>query len=151
MVLLWLLSMCCTQDDQNIILDVKTIVNKDPDEVEEILGKPDSTYTSHMMGKSVFCQLYKNVQTIEIQYPGSRATDIVVYGTSGLPFDQTALSAFNLDYGKQHPSDYRKGRLIRWSDFGQFSSISFYNTRQDNGHNIIAFDIFFKAKGMTGR
>ena len=151
-LLAWLcfLSVSCKQDEhQNIILDVKAIVNKDPGEVEEILGKPDSTYTLQMMGKSVFCQLYKDTQTVEIQYSKSRATDIVVYETNGLPFDQTALSAFNLNYGKQHPSDYRKGSFMRWSDFEEFSSISFYNAKQDSTNNVMAFDIFFKAKDVT--
>lgn len=129
------------------MLDVKAIVNKGPSEVERIIGKPDSVYTIQMMGKAIFCQLYKK-HNVEIQYPESLATDIIVHGPHHLPFDQTALSAFNLDYRIQHPSDYRKGSYIRWSDFEEFSSISFYNPKKDSLNNITDFNVFFKAKDV---
>lgn len=136
---------CSSKHDnsQAVILDVRAIVNKNPHEVEGILGKPDSVYTLQMMGKSVFCQLYNN---IEIQYPQSAATDIAVSGSNGLPFNQTALAAFNLDYNKKHPSDYRKDSYIRWSQFDEFSAISFYDPKKDSMNRITDFKIFFKAK-----
>lgn len=135
------------QEKERVLLDVRAIVNKDPAQVEAIIGAPDSIYTLHILGKPIFCQLYK-AHNIEIQYPGPGATDIVVKGAHGLPFDQTALSAFNLDYPKQHPSDYKKGNFIRWSDFEAFSAISFYNPTKDSLNNISGFDIFFKARNI---
>ncbi len=136
----------CTQwGSKDILLDVKAIVNKSPKEVEKIIGTPDSTYTLQIMGKKTFCQLYKK-HNIEIQYPKLLATDIIVYGPHELPFNQTALSAFNLDYRVQHPSDYMKDRFIRWSDFEEFSAITFYNTKKDSLNNITDFNIFFKVK-----
>ena len=147
--LLALLIACTDVERDDIVIDVKVIVNKDPVQVEEILGKPDSSYTLQMMGRAILCQLYKD-KAVEIQYPELRASDIVVHESRGLPFDQTALSAFNLDYRKQHPSDYRKGSLIRWTDFEGFSAISFYNARKDSRHNITNFSIFFKAKNQRG-
>lgn len=133
------------QESGGILIDVRAIVNKDPAQVEAIIGTPDSTYTLHVLGKPIFCQLYK-AMNMEIQYQGPVAADIIVKGADGLPFDQTALSAFNLDYRKQHPSDYKKGNFIRWSDFEEFSAISFYNPKKDSLNNISGFDIFFKAK-----
>jgi hypothetical protein len=138
-------SSCTKQKDKDILLDLKAIVNRNPNEVEAIIGKPDSVYFLQMMGKSIFCQLYKK-NNIEIQYPDSGATDIIVYGPHELPFDQTALSAFNLEYESQHPSDYKKDRYIRWSDFEEFSAITFYNPKKDSLDNITDFNIFFKAK-----
>jgi len=139
----------CKQGEQHeIILDVKAIANKRPAEVEKIVGKPDSVYTLQMMGKAILCQRYKKYN-IEIQYPESFATDIIVYGPHELPFDQTALSSFNLDYRIKHPSDYKKGSYIRWSDFGGFSAITF-NPKKDSLNNITNFNIFFKAKASGG-
>lgn len=138
---------CKHHNDEGIILNVKAIVNKDPKEVEKIMGKPDSVYTLQMMGKGIFCQLYKK-HNIEIQYPESLATDIIVYGPHELPFNQTALAAFNLDYRIKHPSDYRKDHFIRWSDFEEFSAITFYNPKKDSLDNITDFNIFFKAKDV---
>ncbi|MEX2231702.1 MAG: hypothetical protein WD824_06060 [Cyclobacteriaceae bacterium] len=142
----FIISISCKQGEQkDILLDVQTIVYKEPAEVEKIIGKADSVYTLQMMGKAIFCQLYKK-HNIEIQYPDSLATDIIIYGPHGLPFNQTALSAFNLDYKIQHPSDYKKDRYIRWSDFEEFSAITFYNPKKDSLNNITDFNIFFKAK-----
>ena len=139
---------CCTEDrSAEIIFDVSAIANKAPEDVVSMLGKPDSVYVLRVMGKAIPCQYYKALN-LEIQYSGSRATDIVVYGAGDLPFDQTALSAFNLDYQKHHPSDYRRGSFIRWTEFDEFSTISFYNTKKDTLNNIATYDIFFKVRGV---
>jgi len=130
--------------EENIILPVKEIAHKDHIEVERILGKPDTTYTLVIMGKAIFCQKY-NKHNIEIQYPNSKATDIIVYGPHQLPFDHTALEAFGLNYNV-HPSDYMRNRYIRWSDVGEFSAISFYDPQIDTLDNIVNYTIFFKTK-----
>lgn len=131
--------------NDSVILDVKRIVNKSPEEVEEILGEPDSAYTITVMGKRIFCQAYAG-NSIEIQYPDRRARDILVTDQTRLAFDQTALSAFGLDYKKQHPSDYKKGSFIRWSNFDDFSAISLYATEKDSLNRVTAFNIFFKSR-----
>src|SRR5687768_12497910 len=144
--LLLSLLICCDQrSEKELILDVTAVVNKKPAEVEEIVGKPDSIYTLRILGKPIFCQLYKRYN-IEIQYPEARATDIVIYGPHGLSFNQTALKALNLDYKTNHPDEYIKGQLIRWFDVAEFSTISFYNPQIDSSGNISNFTIFLKAK-----
>ncbi len=136
---------CLPDTNGRYYVDLKRIVNKRPQEVEAVMGMPDSTYWRVLMGRPVFCQLYRD-EYLEIQYPGRTATDIVVSGPHGLPFDQKALGAFGLNYHQQHPSDYRKNGYIRWVDFEAFSSISFYNTRLDTAGRVQTFDVFFKAK-----
>lgn len=152
--LLWLPLLtltCCTADrPSEIIFDVAAIANKAPDEISSMLGKPDSVYVLRVMGKSIPCQYYKRYN-LEIQYSGSRATDIVVYGARDLPFNQTALSAFNLDYRKHHPSDYRRERFIRWTGFEEFSAITFYSPKKDSMNNIASYDIFFKTRSIGKR
>jgi hypothetical protein len=143
-MLVLILTACSVSVENEIILPVSEIANKRAAEVEQILGSPDTTYTLQIMAKSIFCQKYLR-HNIEIQYPDSLATDIIVYGPHSLPFDQTALTAFGLDY-KIHPSDYRKNRFIRWSGVKEFSAISFYNPQQDSLNNIVNYNIFFKVK-----
>lgn len=136
---------CTSKRDVSVILDIKEVVNKRPMEVEEILGKPDSTYTIRMLGKSIFCQLYKK-NNIEIQYHDSGlATDIVIYGPHSLPFDQSALKAFNLDIDIP-PSQYMEKELLRWYDVDKFAGISFYHVEKDSFKNVKNYYIFFKAK-----
>jgi hypothetical protein len=138
---------CNRNGHEAVIFDVRAIVNKTPAETEAEVGKPDSTYTLRIMGKPIFCQLYEKHQ-VEIQYPEMKATDIVVNGPHGLPFNQSALRAFNIDYKTHHPKQYVKDRLIRWLNVEEFSAISFYNPQFDSSGNISNFTIFFKAKPM---
>lgn len=137
---------CSQKSDENssLILDVKKIAGKTANQVENILGKPDSSYDLQIMGRKIYCQFY-NTNQIEIQYPNTLATEIIVYKTNGLPFNQSTLSQFGLDY-KIHPNEYLKDRLIRWNDIEPFSSISFYNVDKDSVGNITNFNIFFKAQ-----
>jgi hypothetical protein len=140
-----LLISCIDQKKADLILDVRTIINKRPQEVIKILGEPDTTYTEKILGKQIFCQRYKK-HNIEIQYPYSLSTDIVIYGPHGLSFTQSALKAFNLPYQKQHPSQYEKDVLMRWYDFDEFAAISFFNVQKDSIGRIDNFNIFFKVK-----
>jgi hypothetical protein len=136
---------CSQRSDENssLILDVKKIASKTANEVEHILGEPDSSYDLQIMGRKIYCQFY-NTNKIEIQYPNSLATEIIVYETKGLTFNQSTLSQFGLDY-KIHPNEYLKDRLIRWNNIEPFSSISFYNVEKDSAGNIANFNIFFKV------
>lgn len=142
---LLILAGCAADKSAEIIFDASAIANKAPEDVVSILGNPDSVYVLRVLGKPIPCQYYK-VYNLEIQYSDSGATDIVVYGARNLPFDQTALSAFNLDYRKHHPSDYRRGSFIRWTDFDQFSAITFYSPKKDSMNNVTSYDIFFRTR-----
>lgn len=142
---LLILAGCAADKSTEIIFDVGAIANKAPEDVVSILGNPDSVYVLRVLGKPIPCQYYK-AHNLEIQYSDSGATDIVVYGARNLPFDQTALSAFNLDYRKHHPSDYRRGSFIRWTDFDQFSAITFYSPKKDSMNHVASYDIFFRTR-----
>jgi hypothetical protein len=131
-------------DDKKILFPVTDIVLKSPQLVEERLGKPDSAYTIRIMGKPIYCQRYDQFN-VEVQFMGGQASDIVMYGPHGLPFDQTALKALGIAE-KIHPADYKKGRYIRWTDTKEFSAISFYNPEFDSLGRIINFSVFLKAK-----
>lgn len=145
LLVILLITSCAQKDETNIILDVRSIINKSPEEVVEILGEPDTTYTERILGKALFCQRYTK-HNIEIQYPESLSTDIVIYGPHELPFTQSALKAFNIKYQKKHPSQYEKDVLMRWYDFDEFEAISFYNVRKDSLGQINNYSIFFKAR-----
>ena len=132
--------------ERGVILDVSSVVNKTPEEVIRILGTPDTTYTERILGKTIFCQRYV-AHNIEIQYPESLSTDIVIYGPHGLPFTQSALKAFNIR--QQHPAQYERDAVMRWYDLDKFAAVSFYNVVKGSDGGIDNFTIYFKAKFLT--
>jgi hypothetical protein len=140
------LSSCSkTPDDgSTLIFDVRQVAGKTPNQVEKILGMPDSSYNLQIMGRKIYCQFYKTNQ-IEIQYPNTLATEIIVYKTNDLPFNHSALTQFGLDY-KTHPNEFLKDRVIRWNNIEPFSSVSFYNVEKDSIGKIKNFNIFFKVE-----
>lgn len=131
--------------ENNLILDVRKVINKAPHEVEIIMGKPDTTYIERIVGRGVFVQRYAK-SDIEIQYWDNRSTDIIVHRPHGLPFNQNALKGFNLPYKKKHPSQYAKGAYMRWYNFDEFETIGLYNVQKDNAGRIQNFSVYFKAK-----
>jgi hypothetical protein len=136
---------CSVGHSSEVLLDVPSVINKTPVEVVELLGEPDTTYIETILGRKLFCQRYDK-HNIEIQFPDSLSTEIVVYGPHGLPFTQSALKAFNIPHQKAHPSQHEKNRLMRWYDYKEFEAISFYNVQEDAAGAIENFSIFFKAK-----
>ena len=136
----------CSEDrSSKVLLDVPSVISKTPVQVMELLGKPDTTYTETIMGKKLYCQRYHN-HNIEIQYPDSLSTEIIVYGPHDLPFTQSALKAFNIPLQEAHPSQHEKNRLMRWYDLNEFETISFYNVQEDSAGAVKNFNVFFKAK-----
>ena len=138
------LFVACDNRSEDYILDVKEILNKTPHQVEQILGKPDSTYTIKVFTKEYFAQRYFE-SNVEIQYPEGTSTDIVVYGPHGLPFDVSSTKAFNLEIQKS-PDQYRENQLIRWYDIDEFASVTFYHPEFDSAGKVTNFHIFFKAR-----
>ncbi len=146
LILLSLLVSCGGKEEPNdLLLNVRGVINKTPAEVEAELGAPDSTYILRVVNQEIFCQRYSEYN-IEIQYPAGRSTDVVIYGPHGLPFTQSALKAFGLDYSKQHPSQVEKDAVMRWYNFDEFLAISFYNVRKDIDTGRINYTIYFKSK-----
>lgn len=144
-LLVQLLLVSCSLKDQDVILDVKKIIYKTPEEVVTMLGNPDSTYTIRILNKVIFCQWYEE-NGIEIQYHDSGlSTDILVKGPHGLSFDPSALKAFNLDIHVP-PSQFMEKELIRWYNMDEFAGISFYRVQWDEQKNVKNYTIFFKAK-----
>lgn len=137
------------RQDPALLLDIRSIVNRTPTQVISILGEPDTTYTERIAGKAFYCQRYWK-HNVEIQYPDSLSTDIVIYGPHGLPFAQSALKAFNIEYQTKHPSQYEKDILMRWYNFDEFEAISFYNVEKDSQGRILNYNIFFKSKNNEG-
>jgi hypothetical protein len=136
---------CSEARSSEVLLDVPSVMNKTPEQVADVLGKPDTVYTETIHGKKLFCQRYHK-HNIEIQYPDSLSTGIVVYGPHDLPFSQSALKAFNIRHQKAHPSQHEKNKVMRWYEFNEFETISFYNVQEDSAGAVKNFSIFFMAK-----
>jgi hypothetical protein len=138
----------CDKKASGLVLDVRSVINKTPSQVADVLGEPDTTYVERILGKQIFCQRYRT-HNIEIQYPEELSTDIVIYGPHDLPFTQEALKAFSLPHSKYHPKQFERDALLRWYDFDEFQTISFYNVEKDSAGKIRNFSVFFKTKGLV--
>ena len=130
--------------DNKILIPIEKVMNKRAREVEDILGTPDTDYNIQIVDKKIFAQRYRK-HNIEIRYPGSTATEVVVYGPHDLPFDAKALKAFDIRTDAP-PSEYIPRQLIRWYTVEDFETITFYDPELDSLKNVTNYKIFFKAQ-----
>lgn len=128
------------------ILDIENVVDKTPQQVEAILGRPDTSYTQTIVTKHIFTQIYKDEFDIEIMYPKGLATDIVVLnGAPKLPFEASILTRFGLK--EIPPSHVRKNFYIKWKNYPGFKTINFFVTDLDSAGRVEQFRLFFKSDG----
>lgn len=131
-VLTLLLSATACREEGNrelIVLDIPAIAHKTTEQVQAILGEPDSGYFQKRGQKKVAVQLYQP-HHIEIYYLAGKTTEILVNEPAPLPYHQASLASFNI--APQNPDQANDNAAIKWSNVRGFKHITFFS------HNIQA-------------
>ena len=127
------------------LLDVNSIVNKTPLEVEGILGAPDTSYTQRIVTKDIFTQIYNVGCAVEIMYPEGLSTDIVVLdGAPKFAFEASTITRFGLE--EVPPSDVMPNAYIKWKNYPGYTTINFFATDLDSTGAVEQFNLFFKSE-----
>lgn len=146
LLLTGLILLFACEKSQSPILDIENVVDKTPQQVEAILGRPDTSYTQTIVTKHIFTQIYKDEFDIEIMYPDGLATDIVVLnGAPKLPFEASILNRFGLK--EITPSHVLEKSYIKWKNYPGFKTINFFVTDLDSAGQVEQFRLFFKSDG----
>lgn len=128
------------------ILDVEKIADKTPQQVEAILGKPDSSFTQMIVTKPIFTQIYEDEFRIEIMYPDGLSTDIVVFDVfPKVPFEAETIRKFGLK--EIPPSHVLRNSYIKWKNYPGYKTINFFATDLDTAGRVEQFRLFFKSDG----
>ncbi len=139
--------LCLVSCNNPTILDVEELADKTPQQVEEILGKPDTAYTQVFVTKHVFTQIYRRDFEFEIMYPEGLSTDIVVFDAAPkLPFEAGIIEKFGLQ--QLPPSDVLANAYIKWKNYPGYKTINFFVTDLDSAGNVEQFRLFFKSDGV---
>jgi hypothetical protein len=130
------------KQQRKLKLDILRIADKSPQEVIEILGEPDSSYTQYVVTIPVYTQWY-GAHQLEIQYlePEKRARDIVLHSSEGVAFGPEGLEAFGLQAAAPSVNNPNN---IRWDQQQGFSIIHFYARQTNPATGQEEFMIFFK-------
>jgi len=146
-----LCTVLCLVSCKQTILDVEEVADKTPQQVVEILGKPDTAYTQVFVTKHVFTQIYRREFEIEIMYPDGLSTDIVVFDAAPkLPFEAGIIEKFGLQQ-MMPPSDVVANTYIKWKNYPGYKTINFFVTDLDSTGNVEQFRLFFKSDGVPNK
>lgn len=130
------------------LLDIEQVVDKTPEEVETILGKPDTAYTQMIVTKPIYTQIFRDEVDIEIMYPDGLSTDIVVLDAAPeFKFNERIIARFGLK--EIPPSHVQKNSFIKWKNYPGYKTINIFATDLDTAGNVEQFRIFFKSDGRT--
>jgi len=123
---------------ERIVVDAPAVLRQTPEEVEKVLGKPDTTYTELTLGGQAMVQHFK-MYDVEVQYLENKATYITVKGPHGLPFSAEALDSFGA-IAVGEPSTFEDKKLIRWTKMEPpVEAVSFAATHFDSLQNVTNF------------
>lgn len=148
LLLLLFLTISCTDtknryklSEENLIINLKKIVGKTPDEIESILGKPEkiekvSPNNTPCKESSCNKNFYKE-GTLEIVFINNKADWITINNLRLYGFDEGILNFLGLS--TKQPSN-KNQNFIRWQNLENIKEINVYN----NGNNNIDY-IYIKA------
>ncbi|CAD5270937.1 MULTISPECIES: hypothetical protein [unclassified Imperialibacter] len=123
-----------------VVVDAPAILRHSPEEVEAILGKPDSTYASETLAGPALAQHFK-MYNVEVEYVDNKASYISVKGPHGLPFSEEALEAFNAK-ALGEPTKSPDEKVMRWIKMqAPIEAISFAATHYDSLQNVDNFTV----------
>lgn len=128
--------------DENLIINLKKIAGKAPEEIEIILGKPERTEKvspSNTPCKESPCdkKIYKDGK-FEIVYINQKADWITINNLSNNSFDESAVSFLGLP--TKQPSN-KNERIIKWQNLENIKEISVFN----DGNNGVDY-IYIKTR-----
>ena len=137
----------CTPNEKegkNLIVNVPEIINKTPEEVVAILGKPDTAFVQNVVTLRFHTQLYYELDSLEIQYLEGTSKDIVVHKPLPLPLNKMTLKAYGLE--PKEPTGNVLDEVLRWENYEGFKMVNMYAIHKDKDGKIDDYKIFFKVK-----
>lgn len=121
-------------DQQEIIIDIKTIIGKNQEEIEKILGKPESgekVSPSRTPCKEEPCQknYYKNNEfEFEIVFINDKADWITIHNVSNFESNEENITLLGLP---QSNPTYNTGMDIGWESSNDIHEIMFFKTTEN--------------------
>ena len=139
------LAACNPVAKNDLIIDIKSIVNKNPEQVTEMLGKPDTSYSKMIFGKRFFIQQYEKLNKAEIRFLNDVSHEVIINNTRGLDFDPSSLKKFGFE--EKAPSSFDTTAFYVWKNLNDIQLANMYligTSRTDSAkHN---FKIYFRLR-----
>jgi hypothetical protein len=123
-----------------VVVDAPAVLRHSPEEVEAILGKPDSTYATETLAGPALAQHF-TMYDVTVEYVNNKASYITVRGPHSLPFSDESLEAFNVK-AFEKPTKTDDEKIIRWIKVvPPVEAISFAATHYDSLQNVDNFTV----------
>jgi hypothetical protein len=123
-----------------VVVDAPGVLRHSPEEVERILGTPDSTYASNGLSGPTTVQHFK-MYDVTVEYVDSKASYITVKGPHNLPFNEESLEAFNVEV-LEKPEVTSDQKILRWVKAkAPVEAISFAASHFDSLQNVDNFTV----------
>ncbi len=113
--------MALTRMLPRLAFNVPSIAGKSPEDVEEILGRPDKSGGAYLGGK--IKQTYRR-GAVEVVFVDGRAEWIKLYDTRGLTFGKETLPKLGLP--GQKPTYVNRDRVMSWGNIANLKEVSLY-------------------------
>lgn len=115
-----------TAEKPKLIIDIRTLINKNSSEVEKILGKPDKS--EKMNGypcKNANCvRKYYQTGKYEIIFKRKLVDRITINKVEPLVMHESLIETLGLDH--KQPTFYNPESVIRWTNIENINEIGFY-------------------------
>jgi len=123
---------------------VAELKGKKPLDVEEILGKPDTTYNRGILGKQLFIMRYFNKRDAEFRFlrSSNQLESITINKPFDLEFSPEVVEEYGLNYVPTQ--DYDTSSYFRWKDLDGFSNVNIYKVGMKKPDGVKTyFHIYF--------
>lgn len=101
------------KEDEGIVFDVLSFIDKSPEGVTQLLGKPDTTYQRTVSGKRYFVQYYNEHHT-EVMHLQGKVVGIILNEPHPLKFTPETITKFGISY--REPTMYEPRSTIMWKN-----------------------------------
>ena len=106
-----------------LLVELKSIAGKIPDEVAAVLGIPNSQSSTTVGGKNYPKHFYRD-DTVEVVFVNGVSEWISVFGTEGMSFHQNSLA--NLGLPVTGASFVNPRGFMRWDNHAGLKEVSFF-------------------------
>lgn len=133
----------CSRPEDNVILDIKNLVNKTEYDVQEALGEPDTTYTYRFLNKRYRVNKFWT-NTLEVRFLNGITAEVILTSPSDIPFEPSSIEKFGLP--KAAPSYMDTTATIQWKSMDGIRAINFYKIGNKNPDGKLNFQVYFNLR-----
>ena len=139
-----ILSCQSQKEGERMLINVPQVINRPIQEIEQLLGKPDSVYNYYGSEGPALIYRYEHLGDSEIFFYNKTSKEILIHDPMRVPFDINFVKYLGI-YPRVSPDYMIEGEVISWANIPGYSNVKAFVSKRNTEKGIFEYKIHAKS------